>query len=187
MEFVLPIRSFSDGYVRLANVLSVSERRELARSIAQHVSGIVSAYGSVICVTRDAEVAEWAARAGFSVVTDPGSGLNDACAIGVTGVESRWAVLHADLPYLSHDDVRAALGAVAGDNVVLAPTHDGGTSFVSGADSRFRFSYGVGSFHRHLAHAGRHVAIVMRKGLALDLDTSADLRRWQRSQANGAL
>jgi len=179
MDFVLPIRSFSNGYVRLANVLSGSERRELARSIAWHVTEVLRAYGSITCVTRDPEVEEWAGLSGFSVVPDPGSGLNDACAIGVAGVGPRWAVVHADLPYLSRDDVEAVLGAIGGDNVVLAPTYDGGTSVVSGL-GRFNFSYGVGSFHRHLAHAGRDVAIVVRKGLALDLDTSADLTRWQR-------
>ena len=56
---------------------------------------------------------------------------------------------------------------------VIAPSHDGGTSAL-GATGHLDFHYGVGSFHRHLRQAPR-AAVIVRPGLAFDLDTVDDL------------
>jgi 2-phospho-L-lactate guanylyltransferase (CobY/MobA/RfbA family) len=75
------------------------------------------------------------------------------------------------------DDLVAAWAAL-GPGPVIAPSHDGGTSLVAG-HTRFPFTYGPGSFHRHVAAAtavsASPAAIVVRPGLALDLDTAEDL------------
>jgi 2-phospho-L-lactate/phosphoenolpyruvate guanylyltransferase len=82
-------------------------------------------------------------------------------------------VLHADLPLLAARDLTESWRASVG-RTVIAPAHDGGTSLLAGTGP-FPFSYGPGSFHRHL-RAAPGAAVVVRPGLALDLDTVGDLR-----------
>jgi 2-phospho-L-lactate guanylyltransferase len=178
VDFILPIRSFSKGFERLASVASSDERGDLAKKLAGTVASIAASHGSVTCVTADSAVVDWANSHGYGVIKDPGRGLNEACRLGIDAAESRWAVLHADLPYLSSADVEDVIRAGTGDVVVLCPTHDGGTSLISGTGPQFEFSYGVGSFHRHLAGASARARVVVLRGFALDLDTPYDLERW---------
>ena len=106
------------------------------------------------------------------VAESPG-GLDGAARAVVGAAHGPWAVLHADLPLLHHDDLGVALAAADEVGWAIAPSSDGGTSFLAGIGD-FPFSYGSGSFHRHLAaHPG--AAVVVRRGLAVDLDTPADL------------
>jgi 2-phospho-L-lactate guanylyltransferase (CobY/MobA/RfbA family) len=56
---------------------------------------------------------------------------------------------------------------------MIAPSNDGGTSLL-GASRRIRFAYGPASFHRHLLRL-RDPRVVVRLGLALDLDDASDL------------
>lgn len=128
-----------------------------------------------LIVTADPEVAEWATRAGFPSVADPGVGLNAAASAGVAWADqahSEWLVLHADLPLIGADDVAALSGALEG-GPVIAPSSDGGTSAI-GALSHRDFSFGPASFHRHLkVHPDAEV--VTRPGLLLDIDSESDL------------
>lgn len=131
-----------------------------------------------VIVTADADVAFWATGQGFPSIPDPGQGLDAAAASGVEWAmmsQSRWIVLHADLPLLTTDDL-AALAATRGD--VIAPSADGGTSAIS-ATHPLEFGYGPGSFHRHLSRLDSPV-IVSRIGLLHDVDSPADLRSVQR-------
>ena len=106
------------------------------------------------------------------MIGEPSNGGLDGAAGAVVAASRRsWAVLHADLPLLRPEDLVAVWEADA--PAVLAPSRDGGTSLFCGSGP-MRFSYGPGSFPRHLARAP-DAAIVSRPGLALDLDTPADL------------
>jgi len=89
----------------------------------------------------------------------------------------RWAVIHADLPLVTVEDLAAFFGAMAG-GAAIAPSHDGGTNVIGAGLAEFRFQYGPGSFHRHLA-AVPGARVVCRPNLALDLDTPRDLERAQ--------
>lgn len=73
------------------------------------------------------------------------------------------------------DDVRAVLDRLDAGAVVLAPSRDGGTTALAAPEPRFPFAYGPASFHRHLRAAAGRAAVVVRLGLALDLDHPADL------------
>lgn len=85
-------------------------------------------------------------------------------------------ILHADLPTLIPADLTAALTATTERRVVLAPSHNGGTSLFAGDLDSFRFAYGQASFRRHLgAVAGHDHRLLVRPGLAIDLDGPEDL------------
>ena len=132
--------------------------------------------GDVVIVTGDATVSEWATGLGLDVLDEgDGSGLDAAAqrAVAVATERTRpWLVLHADLPWLGAASLRPVLAAAAVGHV-LVPASDGGSNIVGGTRAR-RFSYGPGSFHRHLA-ATPDARIVVDPRLSLDLDRPADL------------
>lgn len=175
---LIPIKGFSAAKVRLAGVLKAADRAALARSLA---AGVIAAAGdlpvSVVC--DDPEVSEWAAARGASVIWTPARGLNAAVAEGVSALAAEGValvtVVHADLPMVTD---LAGLGRAG--TVVVAPDRrrDGTNLIAIPTDCGFAFSYGAGSFRRHLAEAqriGLAVEVVERADLAWDVDVPDDL------------
>ena len=177
---VVPLRSFTLGKARLAEVLSESERETLARSMAESVVQAAAAR-PVVIVSSAPEVVAWARDHGCDVVDDPGS-LDAAAAAGRSWALdrglARYAVVHADLP------LARSLDAVVADGdapvAVIVPDHrDDGTPVLSlPTGVEFTFAYGPGSAARH-ADEARHrslaVRIVRDPALAFDVDVAADL------------
>ena len=179
----VPIKPFGVAKARLAPVLGAEERSKLGRAVADHTITTARQAGfDVAVITADAGVAAWAMRHDAGVVDDPGEGLSAAATALTTAHPDRWAVVHADLPCIDPDDVLALVAAMPEGGpeggVALAPAADGGTSAIAGSGS-FPFRYGAGSFARHLASAAAigPYEVVTRPGLALDLDTPADLEK----------
>lgn len=172
---MVPIRSF-DGLTRLSSVLDTGGRAALMQHLACHtVDTIRQAEIWTIVVSSDPDVAAWASGRADSVIPESSiGGLDGAAASGVSAVDGPWLVVHADLPAVSATDIRAA-AQLATDGTVLAPSHDGGTSLIGGCTGAFPFSYGPGSFRRHLSAARGTATILVRAGLALDLDRPWDL------------
>ncbi|HLJ65835.1 MAG TPA: 2-phospho-L-lactate guanylyltransferase [Chloroflexota bacterium] len=180
---VIPLKRLSDAKSRLAGRLTGAERMQLARSLlertvmALHESSVVD---RVALVTPEPALA---GELGLVGLPDRG-GLNASLEEG-----ARWArtthadallVLPADLPLLTGDDIRAVVGRLTGGaRVVVAPTRDGGTgALLVAPPGTLPFAFGPGSFDRHCTLArqrGLAVAEIRREGLALDLDTAADL------------
>jgi len=179
MLAAVPIKPFGVAKRRLSPVLDDAARSRLGKAIAANTLAVAgSVIDDVAVVTADPGVADWARAQGVAVIGDPGTGLDGAATAALGAAGGRWAIIHADLPMLSSSDVAALVEAVPESGVVLAPSADGGTNAIAGAVAAFAFSYGPGSFARHLAAAAAlpH-AIVSRPGLALDLDTPHDLDR----------
>lgn len=172
----LPIRSFRDAYRRLAVAYDPPSRSLLARSLASHTAEVVEEAGvAPLIVSSAPDVREWAASRSLEVLADPpGGGLNGAAEEVVGHADRRpWLILHSDLPCLASAEVGEALELVRAGRHAIAFSYDGGTSALGGSGP-FPFSYGVGSFHRHL-HAGRHPLVLASLGFALDIDRPADL------------
>lgn len=148
----------------------------MAEALADHVASTAALAGLLpLIVTADGAVGEWATRAGFPSIGDPGDGLDAAARTGVEWAgasDSTWLVVHADLPLLSAADLEA-LAAPIDEGPVIAPSSDGGTSAI-GARGPADFAFGDSSFHRHVVmFPGSKV--VTRPGLLLDLDSPDDL------------
>lgn len=175
---VIPVKSFALGKGRLASALDPVGRARLGRLLAGHVSATVTSAGLLpLVVTEDPEVAAWAESAGLATHPDPGRGLNQAARAGVEwALDSHdpWLVIHSDLPLLISTEIAALVGGLALGRPVIAPSADGGTSAI-GWDREVGFSFGVGSFHHHLASLDDPV-IVSRRGLLLDVDSPRDLK-----------
>ena len=116
-------------------------------------------------------------ESGFPSLPDSGSGLNGAAAVGIAWAMtsgSSWLVLHADLALVRTADLDALRTELDSGREVIAPSADGGTSAIGAARS-FDFSYGPGSFHKHLPRLN-DPTIVATPGLLHDVDSERDLR-----------
>jgi 2-phospho-L-lactate guanylyltransferase len=174
---IIPVKSFRSGKRRLHDTLDDHARQRLGMALADHVASTVASAGQLpLIVTADPEVAEWGTKTGIPTLADPGDGLNAAASAGIEWArrtDSKWLVLHSDLPLLTIDDVETLTAPVHDGFPVLSPSSDSGTSAI-GSRGDFSFAFGVDSFHRHLARLGA-VVVVTRRGLALDIDSAADL------------
>ncbi len=91
------------------------------------------------------------------------------------------AIVNADLPCLTADDVRALVEALPENGIAVAPASDGTTNALALADpALFAPLYGPGSaeeFRAHASQLGVASAVVFRPNLADDVDTLDDLDR----------
>ncbi len=175
----VPVKPFGVAKARLGPRWDAAVRARLGRAVAAHtVAAAADAGADPLVVTGDDGVARWARRRGFVVLREDGPGLDGAAATAVRAAAGRaWVFVHADLPLITPADVALVLDELASGATVLAPSTDGGTNVLGGHTSSFPFSYGPGSFRRHLRHGAVSgpVAVVVRVALALDLDRPADL------------
>ncbi len=174
---IVPIRSFAGALSRLTGMLGEPRCRDLMRLMASRV--VAAADGLPVHVaTDDAEVADWALGLGAAVVRAGRPGLTIAVSAAVdqlasAGVE-RVVVAHADLALAR--TLRPAVGP--GLTIVPDRQQDGSNVLCVPAAAGFRFSYGPGSFGRHVAEArrlGLDVTVVEDDSLAADIDHPEDL------------
>lgn len=176
----VPVKPFGVAKARLAPVLDATERSRLGVAIAARTLALADKVGSSAVITGDVGVGRWARGLGHAVIWELPGGLDGAArALARAAGDRPWLLVHADLPRLSEQDLIDAISALRLNGAVVAPSSDGGTSLV-GSTGPARFSFGAGSFRRHLAALPR-AHVLVRTGLALDLDTPGDYRAWQRT------
>jgi 2-phospho-L-lactate/phosphoenolpyruvate guanylyltransferase len=176
---LVPVKAFAVAKRRLGPALSDDERRALVRRLAEGVLGAAAPLASAV-VCDDTEVADWAREQRALVVWEPGRGLNGAVEAGV----ARLAAMGVEQVTVAHGDLArpSGLGHLEPfDGVTLVPDrHRNGTNVVRvPAGSGFRFSYGPGSFARHLTEAARldlPARVLDLAGLSLDVDVPGDLQ-----------
>jgi 2-phospho-L-lactate guanylyltransferase len=175
---LVPVKSFSEAKVRLAPAMSAADRAALAQKMASKV--VASAGGlPVAVVCDDPEVAAWARGLGALVIWEPGRGLNGAVHEGVARLSAAGVALvvvaAGDLPLAT--DLR---WVTRFPGVTIVPDRRGdGTNVISvPTGGGFRFSYGPGSFARHLdeaRHLGVPIRVVHSVPLGWDVDVPEDL------------
>jgi 2-phospho-L-lactate guanylyltransferase len=167
---LVPLKLGPERKSRLAARLSAAERAHLSDTMAAHVLATLKPCVTRVEVLAPVRVGDWQWR------EDLGRGLNAELIAARAEIAGPLLVVFADLPLLTSDDVRALLAAAERAGVAIAPDRAGeGTNAIALADARsFRFAFGEGSFARHRAEAPG-AEIVLRQGLALDVDTPGDL------------
>jgi 2-phospho-L-lactate guanylyltransferase (CobY/MobA/RfbA family) len=126
-------------------------------------------------LTSDPGVTAWAAQNDVRVLIDAGGGLSAAVTSGVAEhAEHEWLVMHADLPLVTATALTQLADSASRHRFALAPSLDGGTNVIAGSGP-FPFSYGPGSFHRHLASVPS-AAVVSSPALSVEIDTEMHLR-----------
>ncbi len=175
---LVPVKAFTAAKVRLAGALPPEGRALLARSMAERVVAAARPL-PVAVVCNDPDVAGWARNLGALVIWEPGQGLNRAVEDGVRrlsglGVE-HVIVAHADLPMANE---LASIGRFPGVTLVPDRREDGTNVIALPTGAAFVFSYGPGSFARHVAEARRLGVpwrVVRAPLLAWDVDLPDDL------------
>jgi 2-phospho-L-lactate guanylyltransferase len=167
---IVPIRSFH-GMTRLSNELTPDERYTLSRWLADSVMEAVLGAGlKGVVVSDDPAVRTWAQSRGADTASDRGSGLSDSVSAAVGDLRGgSWIAIHADLPLIQSGIVAEIARTVDAGKTVICPSLDGGTNVI-GAHGPFEFSYGPGSFTRHLAKL-RNAKIWIDRSTALEVDT----------------
>lgn len=174
---IVPIRSFEGALSRLAGILGEARCRDLMRLMAGRVVAAAEPM-PVHVATDDAEVADWAAGLGATVVPAGRPGLTAAVSAAVDHLASagfeRAVVAHADLAMAR--TLQPAIGP--GLSIVPDRRRDGSNVVCVPVAAGFRFSYGPGSFTRHVCEArrlGLAVTVVEDDALAADIDYPEDL------------
>jgi len=184
---VIPVKPFEQAKSRLADVLPVAARAALMRELLAGVLARVREAdlpAAVLVISRDAAVRSFAQGLGVHTLAETGDDLNTALEQARRWVIGRGGdallVLPADLPLLTVDDILQLYDlGLAGAEVVVAASHDGGTNalWLRPPDS-IDFAFGPDSFHRHVeqaALAGHRWAVYRSETLARDVDVPADL------------
>ncbi len=194
---VVPVKPFDQGKSRLAEALPPQARAALMRELLTGVLARVRESGlpaSVLVISRDEAVRAFAAELGVEALAEQGPGtqgaveqdddLNAALRQARRLVMRRGGdallVLPADLPLLTVADLHQLYDlGLAGAEVVVAASHDGGTNALwLHPPASIDFAFGPHSFQRHVAQAaaaGRRWAVYRSETLDYDVDVPADL------------
>jgi 2-phospho-L-lactate/phosphoenolpyruvate guanylyltransferase len=186
---VVPVKDLAHAKQRLAKVLSAQERRGLFAAMLEDVLRALAAstgLAGTLMVTRDPLAQRLAACYGARLlVEDENRGHTGASTLGARTLAHETAAgmvqVPADIPLLTPDDVAALLRAHdEARAVTLAPSRDerGTNALVCSPPDALPLRFGDDSFLPHVQRArslGIEPQIVRRPGLALDIDTPADL------------
>jgi len=189
---IIPVKPFGLGKSRLAGLLGAAERAALNRELFERVFAAARCelgHDRIIVVTADAALlAEVRHNRAHAVAERSTGDLNAALAQASGYASERGAaavlVLPSDLPEVTAKDVAALRAAIAPPpSCVIAPdTWEQGTNALAlSPPSADFFRFGAKSFATHavLAKArGFTTRVLRRPGLARDLDTPEDYRRF---------
>jgi 2-phospho-L-lactate guanylyltransferase len=177
---------------RLAGVLDTHDRRRLALTMLSDVLDVCVSSAppldGTVAVVDDAEARWLTEHAGAVAVDDPGLGdMNAAVAAGIRAASERGAttviVLPGDVPLISSYDLDSLIDAAGRSprTVVIGASRDGlGTNaLLLRPPAVIAPAFGPPSVGRHVRagrSSGAETRVVFDLGLALDVDTPADLR-----------
>ena len=189
MWAVVPIKDFTNAKERLSRILSPSERRALARIMAEDVLRTllaVSELKGVAVITRDVEAQELCAGLGARILTEPRNEGQTVAVVSANRVLKDEGVkdvltVPGDVPLVLPRDVRsvvAAHGDAPAMTIVPARDHRGSNCVVLSPPGCVTLRFGRNSFYPHLdaaREAGISPLTIELPNLALDVDTSDDL------------
>jgi 2-phospho-L-lactate guanylyltransferase len=190
---VVPVKAFSRAKSRLAAAVPADLRQTLVRAMLEDVltalAGVEGLAGYAVA-TGEPEAGPIAARHGARVLVDADHGLNETLTVAARTLKAEGArgmlVLPGDIPAVTAAEIaRLLAGYGEGRAVSLVAAHDGqGTNaLLASPPDAIDFAFGSDSFTAHRAAAERlGIAPNIRAfpGMAVDLDTPADIARLAR-------
>jgi 2-phospho-L-lactate guanylyltransferase len=176
---LIPLKRLDDAKTRLADVLAPEERSALMLELLE---GVLAAVGEADVGPVTVVSAELLTPPDVSRFDDRGLAWNDALAAAMREVvvEPLVAVVSADLPRVTAEDVRALVEATPDRGMAIARALDGGTNAVSmrppaAVMTHFGEPSSAAVHAQATAGAGLAARILDIPGLAFDVDTPADL------------
>jgi len=183
---LIPLKRLDDAKSRLAEVLDGEERAALMLELLRGVVAAAEAadVGPITLVSAEPVELDLAR------FDDRGLAWNDALAAAMREVatEPIAAVVSADLPRASADDIRALIEATPDRGLAIARALDGGTNAVSmrpvgAVTTHFGEPQSAAVHAQATAAIGLAARIIDVPGLAFDVDTPADLEELRASHA----
>jgi 2-phospho-L-lactate guanylyltransferase len=173
---LVPLKAI-DPKSRLAGELSEDQRRNLMRTLLDHVLGVVHEAGVARTTLVTAE-----ALHGYDVWHDPGLPWNEALAAAARQEVTAPVVafISADLPHLKAAEVRQLLEATPEEGIAIGRAQDGGTNAIAMRPPGLVMTH-FGEPQSATVHASLGVphTMVDLPGLAFDIDTPEDLAQWR--------
>lgn len=187
---VLPAKDFVNAKQRLAPVLNPAQRNALFRAMLEDVLAMLSAVrglDGVLVVTREPGAAALAALYGARVVREKENlGQSAAVAAAATLLAREGAdgilTVPGDAPLATVGEIEQVLtvhGKAPAMTIVPSQDRRGSNCIAVSPPDLIDFRFGHDSFEPHLAEArkaGIEARVIELPGLALDIDTPADLR-----------
>lgn len=186
---IVPVKPLRRGKSRLSKVLSEEERTALNNHLLVNTLktlSTVSEIDSILVVSRDPAALTVSREFGARTVLEDGSpelntALKRAAIVAKAYTINEIMVVPADLPLLTREVVEDFLRhAGSPPEIIISPDRrkDGTNAlYISPADL-IQFSYGPGSFQKHMqlaAQSNARVEVVDSFVLGLDLDLPEDL------------
>jgi len=191
---IVPVKPLRRGKSRLAGVLSEDERALLNYSMLNNTLKVlreVPEIEATLVISRDPSALSLARANKARTVQEDGSPELNAAIRRATAVVQAYAaqgvlVLPADLPLISATDLGVFLSHIGyPPEMVIAPDRreDGTNALYISPPGLIEYSYGPGSFMRHLHQAERFgikhtVCRLPSFGLDLDLPEDLDVLRF---------
>ncbi|HAA93211.1 MAG TPA: 2-phospho-L-lactate guanylyltransferase [Rhodospirillaceae bacterium] len=199
MWAVLPAKDFRNAKERLSPALSPAERQDLFAAMLEDVLAAAAdapSLAGILVLTRDAKAAEIAGRYGARVEDEP---ANDGQSAAVTrgaqhlieaGIDSI-LTLPGDTPNLRASEIETIIARHDSQPAMsIVPSHDerGSNCIALSPPDLIPFHFGHDSLAPHLDEAAkRNIEPLIHHdlpGLALDIDTPADLALLLESDAD---
>jgi 2-phospho-L-lactate guanylyltransferase len=191
---VVPVKPLRRSKSKLTNVLSEDERTLLNFQMYENTLKVLTQIKvphQVLVVSKDSSVLSLARSFKAKTLQEDGeSGLNLALKKSIQVIKAYSAqkvmVLPADLPFLNQEDLEGVMKyEVDAPFMLISPDRKlSGTNllYISPPDL-IEFSFGPGSFERHVRQAQAHNATIeVRKfsGSDLDIDSPEDLELFKK-------
>jgi 2-phospho-L-lactate guanylyltransferase len=191
---IIPVKPLNRAKSRLADVLSLEERKQLSETMFRRVLMAIKATPQIagaLVISRDTHALAIARDLGVHTVQESGAPELNNALMRATQVVGGWRggavlILPADLPLIAPEDLSSmiALGQENLTVVIATDNHDDGTNaMLIRPPGLFPYAYGAGSYRRHVVlakEAGATVKVFRSSRLALDIDVPADLEDYYR-------
>jgi 2-phospho-L-lactate guanylyltransferase len=187
---LVPVKNLANAKQRLAPVLDLSARVELAQAMLLDVLATLAAWAGrpeVSIVTSDPFALDLARQFDFDVIADSANASETDAIEMATGIcQSRGAdntlVIPGDIPLIQTWELERILEVAPVEGSVLVPAADGrGTNAAWRRPAGlFPLRFGNDSFKPHLAAARatqKPCVVLPLPGIALDIDNPSDLRQ----------
>ncbi|MFW9914871.1 MAG: NTP transferase domain-containing protein [Candidatus Thorarchaeota archaeon] len=190
---VIPIRGINSGKQRLRKSLPSFKHAQISSLISLILGrtfNLCSDYFKPVWIMtkNPTDILNQLQKKPSRVIQDPSEDLNESLSSVAKEMASNtnaMAVITPDLPLLQSDDIKRLLKYFNGQNCIIAPSKDVGTSGLIvplntvSPISDFGFQFGAQSFSKHLqafSTASLTYQVIHSRGFLWDLDNIDDIR-----------
>lgn len=186
---IVPVKPLRRGKSRLSPVLTEDERTALNQNLLSNTLrtlSLVERIDTIMVVSRDPQALALAREFRARTVLENGNpelntALKRAALVAKTYLANEILIIPADLPLLTSQDINDFLQRSGNPpEVIISPDRrkDGTNMLYISPAGLIPFSYGSGSFEKHIAEANNvsaRIEIVESTPIGLDLDLPEDL------------